>query len=91
MNSQPQPYVFAIDMRDVNLRNWHALIASALEKAGFDVGTMLWTASPHIYSKEEIMKFWSEAFVRAGIARMDTAEDKEKMRTWFKVWKKETA
>jgi hypothetical protein len=92
MTFRNPPYVFAIENRDITrVLGQHAKIAQRLTDAGFDVGLMLWTATPTTYTHEEIQQFWREAFERAGIARMEWGEDKEKDRLWFKVWKKETA
>lgn len=84
-----QPYVFAIaDHEVLRISGQHAMISKRLSDGGFDVGLMLWTASPGIYTQDEIQTFWREAFTRAGIERMDWGYDHEKQRTWYKVWRK---
>jgi hypothetical protein len=91
MTFKNRPYLIAIDDREVNIRDWHAVIAEKLTNGGFDVGPMFWTAEPELYSKEEIKAFWIEAQDRAGIAQIEMGRDTKRQRTWFKVWKKETA
>lgn len=85
---EANPYVFAIADGDVNPVGQHAIIAQRLTKAGFDIGLMLWTATPDSYTKHEIAEFWSEAMHRAGIERIEVGHDNDKGRTWYKVWKK---
>lgn len=86
----PQPYVFAIiDFDRAFSGSIHAQVAQKLTNAGFDVGLMLWTASPHIYTANEIKQFWQEALERAGIESLHEAHDEEKRRTWYKVYRKQ--
>ncbi len=85
--SDELPYIFAItDHEPRSFGSRHALIAQRLHDAGYDVGLMLWTASPSAYSPDEIAAKWQEAFTRAGITRIDCGRDHEKQREWFKVW-----
>ena len=81
------PYIFAIsDHEPGAFGARHAIIAQRLTDAGYDVGLMLWTATPCAYSPDEIRAKWQEAFDRAGITRMDVGRDETKMRHWYKVW-----
>lgn len=84
------PYVFSISDSEVVRRprygHHHDVLASKLLEAGYKVGLMLWTTDPSVFTEKRVRELWHEAFLQAGIKRMDSARDEEKGRTWYKVW-----
>jgi hypothetical protein len=82
-----EPYILAIHDHELTYRgSEHALLADALRNAGYDVGLMLWTCDADRLSTQSINHCWHDAMKRAGITRIDTAHDANKMRRWYKVY-----
>lgn len=83
-----EPYIFAVSDHEL-LGHFgdarHAIVAQRLTDAGYDVGLMLWTATPSSYTRQEIHEKWGEALKRAGIIRFECGRDEAKQREWFKV------
>jgi hypothetical protein len=55
--------------------NPHQALAAALDRAGVNLGCMIWLPAWAEYSREERTQFWAEALKRAGVIRWEHWDD----------------